>query len=260
KEFSSILCMRPDTRTDLFNALREIYDGHWTRRLGSDGGKVLTWSGKVGFLFGATEAIDVYHDAINSMGNRCLFSWVELVKEGHLKKAIKHRGAGARLMREELAGAVSKLFASQHPPFQPMTDQELEHLDRIVSLVVDLRAGVDRDFKTRELETVYSAEGPSRIGLALEQLFCGLLTLGLDRMRAFHVISAVAMDSTPPKRRRIYSYLSSLSSKVATTPQIAAHVRLPALAVRRALEELEAHGRIERLIRGRGRAGAWRAL
>ena len=143
-----------------------------------------------------------------------------------------------------------------------MNDQELERLDKIVSLVVDLRGGIDRDGRTRELETVYSPEGPSRVGLALEQLFSGLLTLGVDRARAFNVISAVAMDSTLPKRRRIYSYLQSLKPNPgsATTSQIAANVRLPALAVRRTLEELEAHGRIERLVRGRGRTGVWRAV
>ena len=163
-------------------------------------------------------------------------------------------------MRKELAAAVSKLFAHSRQSFQPMNDQELDRLDDIVSLVVDLRGSIDRDARTRELETVYSPEGPSRVGLALEQLFSGLLTLGLDRVKAFDVISAVAMDSTPPKRRRIYSYLRSLGSGTATTSQIAARAGLPALAVRRTLEELEAHGRIERLVRGRGRTGVWRAV
>jgi len=262
KEFSSILGMRPDTRTELFNALREVYDGHWIRRVGSDGGKVLTWSGKIGFLFGSTEAIDAYHDAISSMGSRFLFSRVKLIRQGQLKKAVKHRGAGAALMRKELAAAVSKLFSYSRLAFQPMDDKELDRLDDIVSLVVDLRASVDRDARTRELETVYSAEGPSRIGLALEQLFSGLLTLGVDRTKAFHVVKAVALDSAPPKRRRIYGYLQSLKPApgTATTSEIAGHVGLPSLAVRRALEELEAHGRIERVVRGRGRTGVWRAL
>jgi hypothetical protein len=86
KEFSSILGMRPDTRTELFNALREIYDGHWIRRIGSDGGKVLTWSGKVGFLFGSTEAIDTHHDAINSMGNRFFLAGSHWSSRDSLKK------------------------------------------------------------------------------------------------------------------------------------------------------------------------------
>jgi len=169
----------------LLNALREIYDGHWIRHIGSGGGKVLTWSGKVGFLFGCTEAIDAQHDAISNLGHRFLYSRVELVRQGHLKKAIKHRGAMAAQMRKELADAVSKLFAQPRQPFQPMNEQELNRLDDIVSLVVDLRGGSDRDPRTRELETVYSPEGPSRIGLALEQLFSGLMALGLDRAKAF---------------------------------------------------------------------------
>jgi FaeA-like protein len=261
KEFSSILNMRPDTRNELLSALREIYDGHWTRYLGTDGGKMLTWSGKVGLLIGATPRIDSLQNVISSTGDRLIFSRIEPVRQGQLRKAIKHRGAAGTQMQNELASAVSKLFAQSRQSFQPLNDQELDRLDHIVSIVVCLRGGIDRDFKTRELETVHAAEGPARIGLALEQLFSGLLTLGLERTKAFQVISAVAMDSTPPSRRCIYGYLRSLKRGAsATTSDVAAHAKLPTLAVRRALEELEAYDLIRRVIRGRGRTGMWQAV
>ena len=260
KEFSSILSMRPDTRNELLAALREIYDGHWTRYLGSDGGKVLAWSGKIGLLMGATPRIDEYHNVIASMGDRFLFTRIEPVMKGQLRKAIKHRGPANTQMRKELTDAVSKLFAHARQSFQPLNEEELKRLDQLVLLVVHLRGAVNRDFKTRELETVYSAEGPARIGLALEQLFSGLLTLGVDRAKAFHVISAVAMDSTPPNRRRIYSYLRSLKPGAsATTSEVATHAKLPTLAVRRTLEELEAYDLVRRIVRGRGRTGQWQA-
>src|SRR6516162_4355492 len=168
KEFSSILSMRPDTRNELLAALREIYDGHWTRYLGSDGGKVLAWSGKIGLLMGATPRIDEYHNVIASMGDRFLFTRIEPVMKGQLRKAIKHRGPANTQMRKELTDAVSKLFAHARQSFQPLNEEELKRLDQLVLLVVHLRGAVNRDFKTRELETVYSAEGPARIGLALE--------------------------------------------------------------------------------------------
>ena len=38
KDFGSILNMRAEARQALLMALREIYDGHWIRYLGNDGG------------------------------------------------------------------------------------------------------------------------------------------------------------------------------------------------------------------------------
>jgi hypothetical protein len=42
KDFTSILSMNRDTRALVLAALREIYDGHWTRNVGTDGGFTLT--------------------------------------------------------------------------------------------------------------------------------------------------------------------------------------------------------------------------
>src|ERR1039458_7794885 len=73
KDFTSILSMSRDTRTAMLAALREIYDGAWTRRLGVDGGKCLSWSGKVGLIAGVTQAIDSHHAVMAEMGPRFMF-------------------------------------------------------------------------------------------------------------------------------------------------------------------------------------------
>jgi hypothetical protein len=46
KDFGSILSMHAETRAETLAALREVYDGAWTRHLGSAGGKTLSWKGK----------------------------------------------------------------------------------------------------------------------------------------------------------------------------------------------------------------------
>src|SRR5215475_1823960 len=50
KDLGSVLSMHPETKAEVLAALREIYDGSWTRHLGSDGGRTLAWRGKVGVL------------------------------------------------------------------------------------------------------------------------------------------------------------------------------------------------------------------
>jgi hypothetical protein len=44
--------MSRELRASLLAALREIYDGAWTRHLGTDGGRKISWSGKLAFLGG----------------------------------------------------------------------------------------------------------------------------------------------------------------------------------------------------------------
>ena len=46
KDFGSVLSMNRDARAQLLAALREIYDGAWTRHVGTDGGKTLAWAAR----------------------------------------------------------------------------------------------------------------------------------------------------------------------------------------------------------------------
>ena len=61
KDFGSVLSMNRDARAALLAGLREVYDGSWTRHVGTDGGRTLHWAGKVGLIAGCTPAIDQHH-------------------------------------------------------------------------------------------------------------------------------------------------------------------------------------------------------
>ena len=67
---TSVLAQNRDTRAAVLAALREVFDGSWTRHVGTDGGKTLHWSGKVGFVAGCTPAVDMAHAVIGAMGER----------------------------------------------------------------------------------------------------------------------------------------------------------------------------------------------
>jgi hypothetical protein len=74
KDFGSVWSMRADNKAETLAALREVFDGSWTRHLGTDGGKTLSWQGKVGLIFGATGVIDAHYSVIGAMGDRFLLS------------------------------------------------------------------------------------------------------------------------------------------------------------------------------------------
>jgi hypothetical protein len=260
KDFGSVLSMRPDAKAEVLAALREVYDGEWTRHLGTDGGKTLHWKGKVGLLFGATGVIDSHHSVIGAMGERFLLSRLA-PDRGQFRRALEHVGDATQQMRKELAYAVACLFAGRRPEPRPISDAEIDRIDRIISLVVKLRGPVERDRNTREIEAVYGAEGTARIGLTLERLLAGLDTLGVDRATALDVVESVAFDSVPPIRRNAYGFLDAEDvereeiedeegNRIASgtsTPTVAKALGLPTITVRRALEDLAAYGLLMRI-------------
>ena len=67
-----------------------------------------------------------------------------------------------------------------------------------------LRGAVKRDYRTRELEDIYGAEGTARFGKALERVLSGLDCLGVKRSKARKVVRTIAFDSVPPNRLRVY--------------------------------------------------------
>jgi hypothetical protein len=72
KDFGSILSMRPEAKAEVLASLREIYDGSWTRHLGTGGGRTFSWRGKVGLIFCCTEDYDAHYSVIGSLGDRFL--------------------------------------------------------------------------------------------------------------------------------------------------------------------------------------------
>jgi hypothetical protein len=264
KDFGSILSMHAETRAETLAALREVFDGSWTRHLGSAGGKTLAWQGKVAILFGATEVIDAHHAVIGAMGDRFLLSRLKPVAgESQFNRALVHAGGSIADMRKELSTAVASLFAVRRSEAARINETEAKVIGKAIALAVRLRGAVERDRRTREIEMIYGAEGTARIGLALERLLAGLDTLGMDRAKALTIVKRVALDSVPPLRRRAYDcvvkYSGASPPDPVETADVAIDLGLPTITARRILEDLAAHGLVIRRSRGQGKADIWDA-
>jgi hypothetical protein len=256
KDFGSILGMHAETKAETLAALREVYDGAWTRHLGTDGGRTLAWQGKIGLIFAATEVIDAHHSVIGSMGDRFLLSRLAPAA-GKLQfpRALNHVGATTKQMRQELAEAVARLFAGRRTDPQPIGKDEIEQISSVISLAVRLRGAVARDRGTKEIEAIYGVEGTARIGLTLERLLAGLDTLGVNRTVALEVVKTVALDSVPPLRRRAYECVCKYRN--VETADVAIELGLPTNTTRRILEDLAAHNLVTRRSQGQGKPDLW---
>src|SRR5262245_6942283 len=223
KDFGSVLSLRPDAKAELLAALREIFDGKWTRVIGADGGKTLDWAGKIGLLFGCTRVYDSYYSVISELGDRFLLCRLE-PSAGQFRHAIKNAGRAPQ-MRARLVEAVTNLFAAPLPPPRDISEREITWLNDILQVAVRLRGAVKRDYRTRELEDLYGAEGPARFGKALERVLAGLDCLGVKRSKARKVIRTIAFDSAPPNRLSVYRHLKGWKGLLFDTTTIAKAVK-----------------------------------
>jgi hypothetical protein len=249
KDFGSVLSMNRDARASLLAALREVYDGAWTRHVGTDGGRTLSWAGKVGLVGGCTPTIDRHHAVMGAMGERFLLlrlPEVEADRQAH--DALAHAGREPAMRRELAAAVLGLLGGSLDREPRERTEEESARLIALATLIVRARSAVERDGYTREIELVPGSEAPTRFVIVLARLLDGLDVIGLDRDTAWNVMTKVAFDSVPALRMAL---LRALEDGRRDTNELANVVRHPSTTTRRALEDLVAHGLVD-LHRGEG--------
>lgn len=258
KDFTSILSMNRDPRAALLAALREIYDGSWTRHIGTDGGRTLSWVGKLGLVAGCTTIIDAHHAVMAAMGERfVLYRLPEVSPTEQARRALNNAGR-EREMRDELATAVGGLFAGiELPDGQPdLSDVEAERLVALATVAARARSAVERDGRTRDIELIPDAEAPARLVQALRRLYGGLLVIGVSSDEAWPIVVKVGLDCMPKLRRSVFIYLARHEGWNTTT-SIAARVGYPTQTARRSLEDLMVHGLVLRQPGGSGIPDKW---
>lgn len=256
KDFGSLLSMHREERARTLAALREIYDGSWTRHVGVDGGRVLHWTGKVGLIAGVTPTIDRHHAVMGAMGERFV-----LIRLPHADNAAQARRALAHVghenqMRSELSDAVRDLFRKAQKQRRQLTIHEQDRLVALATVVVRCRSSVERDSYSREIELVPGSEAPTRLIVVLANLLAGLDAIGVPEDQAWDVVTQTALDSMPRLRHDLMLALYDATDEVDTTA-LGEQVRHPTTTTRRALEDLTAHYVVERHPQGKGHADLW---
>jgi hypothetical protein len=244
KDFTSVLSMNREQRASLLAALREIYDGAWTRHVGTDGGRTLSWHGKVAVVGGVTPVIDAHHGVMSAMGERFLqFRLPDVNPKEQARSALRHQGK-EHTMRQELRHAVSRLFADLRMSHFALDADAEERLAALATLVARCRSAVERDSYHREIDLVPGSERPARLVLALARLYSGMRSIGVCDGQCWPLLCRVGMDCIPSIRRSALDRLRR-SGRI-STPDVATAIGYPTTTVRRALEDLTAHGILER--------------
>jgi predicted transcriptional regulator len=245
KDFTSILSMNRDTRALVLAALREIYDGHWSRNVGTDGGFTLTWRGRLVVIGAVTTAWDSAYQVVSTMGDR--FVLVRLRTGDHRRAAGRQAMAnvgGEVQMRARLAEVTGKLLAGaaacvSAEPEPGLTEAEMGSLLGMADLVTRARTPVERDYQGNPA-FAHALEMPTRFAKQLVQIAHGGLLLGIGRETAMRVAARCCHDAIPPLRRIVLADIAAHPDSF--TPDVADRVQMPKTTVDRTLQELQLLG------------------
>ena len=250
KDFTSMLSMPHDAFVKVVGALRRVYDGYFDRPIGTDGGKILQWSGKVGLLTACTNSIDTHHGSISELGQRWMYYRMD-DSDGYGETMSALKNTDPKATMRELYHAVKEFLETVGVDYKdahgldarPFTELESNRLYCVGVLSTKARSPVVRDWKTKEISAVPETEDTRRMSRALGQLYLGLEIIGLDERDRWRIVTRVASDSIPRLRQRIIRE-SSKGREVKIAP-ISELVHCGRFVVKCALEDLECHGIME---------------
>lgn len=239
KDVTSILSMNRDTRALVLAALREIYDGHWSRNVGTEGGKTLSWRGRLVVIGAVTTAWDSAHQVISTMGDRFLL--VRIDSTGTVNRRAAGRQALRNVdhevqMRKELQASVGAILGAvrEGMPVE-LTEEEMDTILDLADIVTRARTAVERNYNG-EVLFAHAAEMPTRLAKQLAQVTRGGVAIGLDRADALALAVRCAGDTMPPIRLRVLVDVSA--NPDSGTAAVVKRLQLPRKTVDRVLQEL----------------------
>jgi hypothetical protein len=236
KDVTSILSMDRNLRAKVLAALREVYDGRWSREVGSGGGATLGWRGRIAVVGAVTTAWDTAHAVISTMGDRFVLlrmdSTIHRLAAG--RKAIGNTGDEAQ-MRGELAKAAAGAIAGMSTEPITVSEAETDVLLAAADLVALARTGVEYDYRGDVIDA-HAPEMPTRFAKQLGQIVRGGVAIGMDRADALRLAIRCARDSMPPLRLAIIDDLALHPRS--TTSDVRKRIDKPRTTVDRQLQAL----------------------
>ena len=242
KDFTTVLSLHRDARSEILGALREIYDGEYSKDFRN--GQSVSWTGRLGFLAGVTPVIDRHHQVLAVLGQR--FLMLRLPPEDRdtlTARALATRGHEHE-MRAELREAMRAFLAHVPPAGGSLSPEATAEIVAVSRYATQGRTGIERDGYTREILVVPELEVPARFAKAVAALANALMAIGYDEPGALQVVARVGRDSMPQVRVGVLGQL--VGEDPASTADLANATNLPISTLRLVAEDLTAIGLVQR--------------
>jgi hypothetical protein len=266
KDFTSLLDSNRDELKEIMGQLREVFDGHATKRTGT--GDEITWEGKMGFIAGCTPIIEQRMAIIGAMGERFLSYRMQQPDRKVLRQKMRDNLGMDRQMRSEIqdamAGYLKGLTCPQELPVIPEDVNTM--IDSLTDFIAASRAVVIRGSDNKkEIEYIAQPEMAGRTFKQLSMVAIAFLIMngGTWSDDDSQILRNIAISSIHSIRYRILRILMQYSTQVKTAT-VAMELGYPTTTTRRYLEDLAAinmdDGRLRILRReyqGVGRPDLW---
>jgi|GEM_PF-1181255 len=231
-------------KNDLMATFREIFDGSWSRTVGTDGGNILEWTGHAGFIGAATTAIDSASSVRAEMGERFLYLRFRPTATDSLERGLCSLGNSLAARDQSLHNAVVSLLElvpEGIQPYFPPSGNLIYCIASLATVMAQLRTPVARD-EERALVSIPSPEQSPRLAQQLYSLFRGYKLIGFTDREAWQGIQRIARDTMPPMMLLVFDQLLHHLGDAITKPDISVAIGRGRAdkTVERILEELKA--------------------
>lgn len=277
---TSVMSRQRDHRQEIIDTLRLVYNGEFSRDVGSGGAKRLVWTGKVGLLAGGTNEIDRQSSEANALGERWIYYRMpESDGRGETRKALRDRTPDET--KQALRGLVAEFFdeiglvwgskedGSEDEECRRLNDREEVRISAMSELAARARSSLKRDGRTYEVVDIADNELQTRIAMQLTQMYLGLERIGLPENERWQVVRKIARDSMPRvKSALIWGLIEERDKQVGRGMKVGAGtVKLEKLssrympgcgvgAVKRCVEDMCASGIVQWQKSGRPESGS----
>ena len=277
KDFTSLLSKAKEARAEIFNQLREIYDGYYDKRTGT--GEHIEWKGKIGAIAGATEVIYEYQAQFSAMGDRFIMynfdqpdrkEVLDFIMDDERINSDKH--AMQAHLQQASASYVEYIIKNMDEQEIHLSPELKEELKEIAEFCTRVRSGVVTDERRPNIISFAPThEMPMRMInqlINLAQAFVVMRktepgymekkgekydTLTDDEMK---IIKKIAFDSIPMKRRMALKALATYSQG-ATTKGLATLINYQTAVVNAWLAQLNALKICKRESKGGNQGDKW---
>lgn len=203
-DFGSIISLREETRAQIAAALREIYDGRWSRNMR---GSEEVWEGNCGLVAACTNAIEKYHKLQKDLGDRYVQIRSVRVSALDLRERVYKQQGQKVEMRDQVREAGKQLLLA-HNGLPKITDEQLENVAKLADFCAYARQSMGRDYKGQmyEVQEVESGGRLCQQFISIAQADACLLGQSVGQAQ-LNLLLRVATDSAPLGRARVLSQL-----------------------------------------------------
>lgn len=260
KDWTSILAMQKDAKSEIMSQFREIWDGGMKKIFGT--GRVAEWKGKITVIAASTQAVDLNQQQYTHLGERFLNYRPTMPDRKLVAMRALENDSNQEMMQQEMGDAMFAFMRGidwdKHLKNVPNVPKD--HREAIVNLAnfcTMARSGIIRDFgMKKEVIFVPASEMPTRITGQLAKLGAALTICngGVFKEEDMNIIYKCALDSIPQTNKMVIAEMAKADNQ--TTAEIATALGYPTDPIKMYLENL-ALLKVCKRIKDGGKADKW---